>query len=181
MTRSHHPVCHKGHQVTYLQLQMLLSLLQVHNQLILLCGQHTYQTSIGALHKCTLYPNLWIALHIAITLPVTVLRPQPCPHKLERASGSGTLSREEEMPERDAAIQLNLARSRQEVKCRNNKQHPVTFQNKTRRVDTCREACCLPYCAVADSNHSRWGLPEGKTVSETQRSGLYPVETGLTH
>ena len=40
------------------------------------------------------------------------------------------------MPEHDAAIQLNLAQSRQEVKRRNNKQHPVTFQNKTLRVDT---------------------------------------------
>ena len=36
----------------------------------------------------------------------------------------------------NAAIQLNSARSRQEVKHRNNKQHPVTFQNKTLRVDT---------------------------------------------
>ena len=40
------------------------------------------------------------------------------------------------MPEHDAAVQLNLAWSTQEVKCRNNKQHPVTFQNKTLRVDT---------------------------------------------
>ena len=40
------------------------------------------------------------------------------------------------MPEHNAAIQLNLARSRQEVKCQNNKQHLVTFQNKTLRVDT---------------------------------------------
>ena len=40
------------------------------------------------------------------------------------------------MPEHDAAVQLNLATSRQEVKHRNNKQHPVTFQNKTLRVDT---------------------------------------------
>ena len=40
------------------------------------------------------------------------------------------------MPEHDAAIQLNLAWSRQEVKRRNNKLHPVTFQNKTLRVDT---------------------------------------------
>ena len=40
------------------------------------------------------------------------------------------------MQEHDTAIQLNLARSRQEVKRRNNKQHPVTFQNKTLRVDT---------------------------------------------
>ena len=38
--------------------------------------------------------------------------------------------------EHNAAIQLNLARSRQEVKYRNNKQHPVTFQNITLRVDT---------------------------------------------
>ena len=35
------------------------------------------------------------------------------------------------MPEHDATIQLNLARSRQEVKCQNNKQCPVTFQNTT--------------------------------------------------
>ena len=41
-----------------------------------------------------------------------------------------------QMPEHNAAIQLNSARSRQEVKHRNNKQHPVTFQNKTLRVDT---------------------------------------------
>ena len=40
------------------------------------------------------------------------------------------------MPEHDAAVQLNLAWSTQEVKRRNNKQHPVTFQNKTLRVDT---------------------------------------------
>ena len=40
------------------------------------------------------------------------------------------------MPEHDAAFQLNLAPSRQEVKRRNNKQHPDTFQNKTLRVDT---------------------------------------------
>ena len=40
------------------------------------------------------------------------------------------------MPEHDAAIQLNLAPSGQEVKCQNNKQHPVTFKNKTLRVDT---------------------------------------------
>ena len=73
------------------------------------------------------------------------------------------LSREKEMPEHDTAIQLNLARSRQEVKRRNNKQHPVTFQNKTLRVDTStrREASCLLYCAMADSNRSWWGLPEG--------------------
>ena len=52
------------------------------------------------------------------------------------------------MPEQDAAIQLNLARSRQEVKRQNNKLHPVTFQNKTLRVDTSthREASCLVYC-----------------------------------
>ena len=40
------------------------------------------------------------------------------------------------MPEHDAAIKLNLATSRQEVKCQNNKHHPLTFQNKTFRVDT---------------------------------------------
>ena len=40
------------------------------------------------------------------------------------------------MPEHDTAIQLNLARSRQEVKRRNNNQHLVTFENKTVRDDT---------------------------------------------
>ena len=69
----------------------------------------------------------------------------------------------QEMQEHDAAIQLNLARSRQEVKHRNNKQHPVIFQNKTLRVDTSTppEASSLPYCAVADSNRSQWGLLQG--------------------
>ena len=57
----------------------------------------------------------------------------------------------------------NLARSRQEVKLRKNKQHPVTFQNKSLHVDTStrREASCLRYCAVVDANHNWWGLPEG--------------------
>ena len=78
------------------------------------------------------------------------------------------------MPEHDTAIQLNLAQSEQEAKCRNNKQHPLTFQNKTLRVDTSSrlEASCLPYCAVADSNHSRWRLPE----AEQNRIG--PVSSG---
>ena len=40
------------------------------------------------------------------------------------------------MQEHDTAIQLNLAPSRQEVKRKNNKKHPVSFQNKTLRVDT---------------------------------------------
>ena len=55
---------------------------------------------------------------------------------------------------KDAAIQLNLAWSRQEVKRQNNKLHQFTFQNKTLRVDTSThcEASCLPYCAIADSN-----------------------------
>ena len=54
------------------------------------------------------------------------------------------LSREKEVPEQDAAIYLNLAQSRQEVKRQNNKLHPVTFQSKTLRVDTSthREASC---------------------------------------
>ena len=134
------------------------------------------------------------------------------------------------MPEHNAAIKLNLARSRQEVKRQNNKQHPVTFQNKTLCVDisiqiskkrqtqglhwpfgrehfmllflitqtyNCgfewlcdcviiaetpwpRDTSCLLYCAMADSNHNWWGLPDGgrcsKTRSEPQRSGPYPVE-----
>ena len=55
------------------------------------------------------------------------------------------LGREKEMPEHDAAIQLNLARSRQEVMRQNNKQHPVIFQNKTLGVDThvVKPAVCL--------------------------------------
>ena len=67
------------------------------------------------------------------------------------------------MLEQDPAIQLNLARSRQEVKHQNNKLHSVTFQNKTLRVvtSTHREASCLPYCAVADSSRNRWGLRDG--------------------
>ena len=91
------------------------------------------------------------------------------------------LSREKEMPEQDAAIQLNLARSRQEVKCQNNKLHPVTFQNKTLHVDTSThcEASCLPYCV------RRGGLKpqlvgiarrRSKTGSEPQRSG--PLSSG---
>ena len=40
------------------------------------------------------------------------------------------------MPEHDVAIQLNLSWSRLEDKRRHIKQHPVTFQNKTLRVDT---------------------------------------------
>ena len=69
------------------------------------------------------------------------------------------------MPEHDAAIQLNLARSRQEVKRQNIKQNRVTFQNKTLRVDTStrREASCLPYCTVADSN--RIGAATQQTIS----------------
>ena len=95
------------------------------------------------------------------------------------------LSREKEMPEQDAAIQLNLVRSRQEVKRQNNKLHLVTFQNKTLRVDTSthREASCLPYCAVADSNRNRWGLPDGRAKPDRSRNAVdpYPVETGPTH
>ena len=87
------------------------------------------------------------------------------------------------MPEHNAAIQLNLARSRQEVKRRNIKLHPISFQNKTLHVDTGthREASCLPYCAVADSN--QWGLPEGGAKPDWSRNAAdpYPVETGPTH
>ena len=89
------------------------------------------------------------------------------------------------MPEQDTAIQLNLARSRQEVKRQNNKLHSVTFQNKTLRVDTSthREASCLPYCAVVDSNCNRWGLPEGGAKPDWSRNAAnpYPVEIGPTH
>ena len=62
----------------------------------------------------------------------SALRPKPRPHKLECASGSGT-----QQGEGDAsARRSNSARRRPEVKCRNNKQHRVTFQNKTLHVDT---------------------------------------------
>ena len=89
------------------------------------------------------------------------------------------------MLEHDAATQLNLARSRQEVKHRNIKQHPVTFQNKTLHVDTStrREASCLLYCTVVDSNRNQWGLPEGGAKLDRSRNAAdpYPVETGPTH
>ena len=95
------------------------------------------------------------------------------------------LSREKEMPEHDTAIQLNLARSRQEVKCRNNKQHLVTYQNKTLHVDTStgHEGSCLSNCTLADSNRNRWGLPEGGAKPDQSRNAAdpYPVETGPTH
>ena len=86
------------------------------------------------------------------------------------------LSREKEMPEHDAAIQLNLARSRQEVKCRNNKQHPVTFQNKTLGEDTCTplEASCLLYCAMATQTRA-------KPDRSRNAADPYLVETGPTH
>ena len=72
------------------------------------------------------------------------------------------------MLEHDAEMQMNLAWSRQEVKRRNNKL-PVTGTLWP------RDASCLPYCAVADSDRNRWGLPDGgrqsKSGSELQRSG----------
>ena len=83
------------------------------------------------------------------------------------------------MPEQDAAIQLNLARSRQEVKRQNNKLHLVTFQNKTLCVDTSthHEASCLPYCAIADSNRNWWGLPEGGAKPHRSRIGAATQRT----
>ena len=91
------------------------------------------------------------------------------------------LSREKEMPEHDAAIQLNLARSRQEVQYWNNTQHPVTFQNKTFRVDTSthREASCLSYCALADSNRNGWGLPEGGAKPDRRRNSADRIQLKL--
>ena len=79
------------------------------------------------------------------------------------------------MPEHDADIQLNLARSRQEVRRRNTKQHLLTFQNKTLRLDTStpHEASCRNW----------WGLPEGGAKPDRSRNAAdpYPVETGPTH
>ena len=85
------------------------------------------------------------------------------------------------MPEHDTAIQLNLAWSRQEVKRQNNKQHPVTFQNKTLRVDTStrREASCLPYCAMADSNRNPWGLLEGGAKLDRSRNAADYIQWKL--
>ena len=77
----------------------------------------------------------------------SVLRPKLRPHNLNAHLGVG-LSRQKEMPEHDATIQLNLVRSRQEVKCRNNKQHPVTFQNKTLRADTAHVVRPAVYCTA---------------------------------
>ena len=89
------------------------------------------------------------------------------------------------MPEQDAAIQLNLAQSRQEVKRQNNKLHLVTFQNKTLRVDTSthREASCLLYCTATDSNCNRWGLQDSGAKLDRSRNAAdpYPVEIGPTH
>ena len=80
--------------------------------------------------------------------------------------------------EKDAAIQLNLALSRQEVKRQNNKRHPVTFQNKTLSVDTStfRESSCLPYCTMADSNRNRWGLPEGGAKPDRSRNPVDRIQ-----
>ena len=85
------------------------------------------------------------------------------------------------MPEQDAAVQLNLAQSRQEVKRQNNKLHPVTFQNKTLRVDTSthREASCLRYCAVVDSNRNRWELLEGGVKPYQSRNQRTPIQWKL--
>ena len=46
-----HPVHHQDHQPASLQLQIILSPLQVHNQLILLFGQRTYQM-LNGLNLC---------------------------------------------------------------------------------------------------------------------------------
>ena len=85
------------------------------------------------------------------------------------------------MPEHDAAIQLNLAQSKQEVKHRNNKQRPLTFQNITLCVDTSTrlEASCLPYCAMADSNRSWWGLPEGGAKPDRSRNAADRIQWKL--
>ena len=79
-------------------------------------------------------------------------RPKPLPHKLERASVSGT-----QQGEGDAgARRSNLAEFSMEQtgsQDQNIKLHSGTFQNKTLRVDTSTncEASCLLYCAVVDS------------------------------
>ena len=114
-------------------------------------------------------------------LPIlSVLHPKPLPTNLNAHLAVG-LSREKEMPEQDAAIQLNLARSRQEVKRQNNKLHPVTFQNKTLRVDisTHREASCLPYCAVRGSNRNWWGLPDGGAKPDQSRNAADHIQWKL--
>ena len=84
------------------------------------------------------------------------------------------------MPEQDAAIQLNLAQSRQEVKRQNNKLHPVTFQNKTLRVDTSTHREARSYLGLKLQPVGIAGKRR-RTGSEPQRSGPYPVEIGPTH
>ena len=59
-----------------------------------------------------------------------------CPRCISQLWQSGEDFYLSRMLEHDAAVQLNLTRSRQEVKRRNNKRHPVTSQNKTLAVDT---------------------------------------------
>ena len=58
-----------------------------------------------------------------------------------------------QMPEYHAAIQLNLARSRQEVKRQINKQHLVTFQNKTLCVDTSTQISKKLFCWSFGQEH----------------------------
>ena len=46
-----------------------------------------------------------------------------------------------------------------------------------------RDARCLAYCAAAaDSNHNRWGLPDGGAKPDRSRNAAdtYPVEMGVT-
>ena len=60
------------------------------------------------------------------------------------------------MPEHDAASQLNLAPSRQEVKDRNNHITSSYFQNKTLRVDTSTQIS-KKQTNTSSSNVLRWG------------------------
>ena len=41
-----------------------------------------------------------------------------------------------------------------------------------------RDASCLLYCAMADSKHNRWGLPDGRAKPDWSHNAedTYPVE-----
>ena len=71
--------------------------------------------------------------------------------------------------------------STEQTGSQNNKLHLVTFKNKTLRVDTSthREASCLLYCAVADSNHNQWGLLEGGAKLDRSRNAVDRIQWKL--
>ena len=65
---------HSQNQATSLQLQMLLLLLQVHNQLILLCGLPLWTKGLLTLFQTSL-PLLSEAVHLILFLLIKVVNP----------------------------------------------------------------------------------------------------------